>query len=364
VVTQKADILVIGGGVIGLASAWRLAKVGKNVVLVEKETCGSGASLASLGALMPYAPGHSAPLAKSQQQSLWSYPEFVKELIVDTGIDPLYRKLGRLQLLNSDHQVDTYTLGAQIAEDEWPKQGSEKVIEVLSKDDAEKLEPEVLCSEFGAALCRNTAHISVEHLIAALRSACMKAGVDLRENCLAHELIVEDETVLGAHTSMGIAHAAITVLSAGAWSKSLLPSVDNDEQLLVSPVKGQAIMLQCKTPVLKHLVRGRGLYIVPIDRNRVLVGATKEANEGFDVTPTGDGLDALLQKVESMVPALSEAEVVKHWAGLRPQSEVRVPVVEPCETHKGLFVATGHGGIGICMLPAASQMVVDKILNT
>lgn len=355
---QTADILVIGGGVIGLASAWKLAREGHQVTLMTSGRCGEGASTASLGVLMPYAPWMNSNQVQYQLSSLWSYPDFAQDLLLETGIDIQYNRIGRIQWLGSEHQQQQYLNYLNNPNPNWGPQDIQIPQYYWDKRETARRVPELSDAEFGVVHCKATAVVDVNRMVAALRSACLKNGVDLREDCPVTSLRYENGQVSFAHTAHGKIVAERYVLSAGAWSQKLLPDTLKSNTW-VKPLKGQALLLQGNEPLIPHLIRAKGLYILPLENNRFMVGATKE-DVGFDESLTEESQDMLLHRAESILPALAETKILKHWCGFRPQAGEFGAQISWCSEASNLLMVFGHGGIGICMTPYVSNTVVRE----
>lgn len=351
------NITVVGGGVMGLGCAWRLAQDGHQVTLLEKGQCGEGATTASLGALMPYNGGRVDEIPAFQHKSLWMYPRLAAELMQETGLDIQYNRIGRLQPIMSEHQLKQTQFHIEEANKRWPNPGAGDVQQILSASEVAELDSEIEIGELGALYCKATGVVSVHHLVAALRAACLKLGVDIRENCEVDPFNIQNGRVQALRTGHGPMNVDYVVLASGAWSAKLA----GEEKIPVEPLKGQAILVQNDALELNHLVRARGLYIIPQAGHRFLVGATKEHGAGFDLSVDDDGLDTLIEKASSVIPALAEGKVVKHWAGLRPHSTSKEPTVGFVDGVENLVAVTGHGGIGICMAPATMSLVADLL---
>lgn len=350
-------VTIIGGGIIGLSSAWRLAQTGFDVTLLEKGICGSGATTASLGALVPYNASRKDTWPENQRQSLWQYPHFINDLQKATGIDVAYKKSGRLQIIQDERQFQKLKEDADIANGEWPFSRG-PVQRFLTADEVQKREPELNVTEFGAMQCNATAHFHPKRMVAALRSACMKRGVDIRENSPAIRFIVEDGKITSVYSATGLIKTDAVVLAAGAWSKSLLPEKSQMEKY-VRPLKGQALEISTPHKLISHMIRGLGVYLIQMDDKILWLGGTKEKDAGFDETLTPEAEDFLLAKAEQLIPAIAECKVVKQWAGLRPYSENKHPFIGWDDNTPNLYHATGHAGIGLCLTPYTSSKVME-----
>lgn len=326
------NIEIIGGGIVGLGCAWLLAKHGARVSLYEKNTFGSGASLAALGALMPYAASQTHQLAEQQRKSLALWPFFARQLELESGISPQYRCHGRLQPAYDPTQAQKLQQDAERSTYLWsvPQQfiSADKIA-----DDYADLAP-----THGALWCPHTAWVNVRATVNALVAACTQAGVTLHK-----------------HTPVPSAcHSeTLRLICAGLGSNAF------SEQTVVNPLKGECLLLKPAHPVrFKHMIRARGLYLIPRADGCVVVGATKEAAE--DSQPTEMGRHTLLSKAKAVLPLLAEAEVAKHWAGVRPASTAPTPTIGWQDSKT--YIATGHGGIGYCLLPHTAIKVTSDIL--
>ncbi|MAI08787.1 MAG: hypothetical protein CMF61_07495 [Magnetococcales bacterium] len=351
------NVTIIGAGIIGLSAAWKLAEQGFHVTVLEKGKCGSGSTTASLGALVPYNASREDEMPTLQRNSLWSYPKFINDLHAFTGIEVGYKKAGRLQIIQNEHQKNKLQQDADIANEKWPH-NTNKVQKILSVDDLKILEPELSSTPFGAMYCQATAYFEPKRMVAALRSACMKQGVDIRENSPAVKIMEEDGVINAVHSATGLVTCDAVIMAAGAWSKKLLPTSSSIKEY-VAPLKGQALEISTPKRLINHMVRGLGVYLIQVDDKTLLLGGTKEKNAGFDETLTEEAEGFLLTRAEQLVPAIAECKVVKQWAGFRPYSEQGAPFIGWDNDFKNLYHATGHAGIGLCLTPYTCQKILE-----
>ncbi len=359
--SSTPDVAVIGGGVIGLSCAWRLAQDGLSVVLLERDACGAGASLASLGALMPPSPLHRRPKQSFQRESLWSWPAFAAELRDATGVDVGYERCGSLDLLHSVQRRDQAIAEARAAATDWPSPDGDPPVRILSPAEVRELEPAAVCDELGARLCRVSAQVSVAALMSALVAACRRAGVDIREGQAVTGLSFRSCRVSAVRVASERLAPRVVLVAAGAWTPSIAPELARCAP--VHPTKGQAMALQVRGRPLRHIIKRRSSYLLPAADGEVLVGSTTERETGFDCRVTATGVATLAAGALQLVPALGDAGVLRTWAGLRPEPEFHVPIMGPVPDCDGLVIAAGHFKTGLSYAPIAAAMLRDWIVK-
>jgi glycine oxidase len=356
---MKTNILIIGGGIIGLSTAWKLAKQGKSVTVLERDACNKGASIVAPGALMPYHPSRIDELPTMQRKSLAMYPKLIKELEAETCIDVKYTQNGRLQQIQSINHLQKIQEDVDYAVANWPKVNNKLPMEILNAEQLKKREPNLIATEFGTLYCRTSGHIHSPLLMKALYEACIKNGVEILENTKVTDIKAENNHVTSVETENETFTADNTIITAGAWSSKIF-----DTPIEIKPVKGQVIAVKTPDPLLgKSFIRAKGLYILQATPTTLIIGATKEYDAGFDVTPTEDASREMFKKACSVVPKLAEYSVAHAFCGLRPMSKVTMPFMDRIPEYDNLYMSCGHGGIGICMMPVASQILADKLIG-
>lgn len=313
------DAIILGGGLIGLASALELAGRGLRVCLLDRGAPGAQASFAAAGILGPQseAPAPS-PMLELGRRSWELYPAFVAPL-GQVG----FRACGTLHLAFTAEEAER--LAAQRA---WQVQEGVRVEERAS---AARL----------ALFFPDEGQVDNRKLLAALRAACVRAGVELRS---AAASAVDGGRVV---VQEGELRARAVVVCCGSWTGKLLP-------LPVSPVRGQMIALDARPP--SCVVFGGGGYLVPRD-GRTLVGATME-QAGFDARPTDAGRAELLQVAARHGV---QGRVVDHWAGLRPATPDGLPCLG--RVPGGALVAAGHYRNGVLLTPISARIVAALVLG-
>ncbi len=351
------DIVVVGGGVIGLTCAWRLAQAGAKVALLERGYCGCGASGASLGVLMPPTATVNTPLQQLQRESLWSFEEFSCELRQASGIDICYRRCGLLEILHGPYRRSQAELVVPAANASWPALGNEPVMSLLSNDEARALEPQAVFGELGARLCRSTAQVCVSKLLEALQLACLQSGVSIEENCNVSGLLFAHDRLKAVCCDNETVQAGKFVIATGAWISQLDPLLQ--KYAPIAPVRGQALLLRTADSVASHIIKRKKIYIAPRDERHILVGSTTERGVGYNSKPSAQGIASLAAGAIELIPTLSEGIVERVWAGLRPESLVKVMLMGAIPRFSNLFIAAGHFKTGIGFAPITGRIMAD-----
>lgn len=353
------DLLVAGGGVMGLWTALFAARKGLSVRLVERRAIGAGASGGTLGALMPHLPDRWNAKKAFQFASLVSLETEVAALEAETGLSAGYRRSGRLIPLPKPHNRDIALGHARDALDVWVTPERSFSFEVL---DAAPVPgwPEEEAMACGLVHDRLAARLSPRGLLAALRAAL---------DCLPNAVIEEGNGLVGLDPAGGIARlddgSALAfghcVLAAGVETFGLLSSLTPPLARPVgSAVKGQAALLRADIDPALPVIFAGGLYIVPHEDGLVAVGSTSE-NSFADPYGTDDLLDTLIEKARRMAPVLAAAPVVERWAGLRPRAIGREPMVGRHPDHARISLMTGGFKVSFGLAHALARAVLDEM---
>ena len=346
------DVLVAGGGVVGLSVAWRAAQAGMAVTVVD-DAPGTGASYAAAGMLAPVAEaayGEQALVALGRA-SLALYPQFAAELERVSGRRVGLRTAGTLLVGFDEDDVReldrTHAFHLEL--------GLEATR--LTPRACRAQEPSLTPRVRGGVRVDGDHSVEPRSLHAALLDATAAAGVELVRARVAG-IDVEDGRATGLRLEDGTRRAAgQVVLALGAWS-GRLPGVP-DGAVPVRPVKGQILRLR-GTPLLdgtvRALVRGRTVYLVPYGEDRLVVGATVE-EQGFDPRVTVGAVHDLLRDATEVVPGLTELELVETLARWRPGTPDNGPLLGPSAL-PGLVLATGHYRNGVLLAPVTASAVV------
>jgi glycine oxidase len=359
VTRSSNDVLVVGGGVIGLSIAWRCAQRGLAVTLIDPDP-GTGASFTAAGMLAPVTELHyeGRDLLALNLESAARYPSFATELHDVTGLDIGFRRCGTVAAawdaadLTEMRQLHAFQVSLGVTS------------ELLTSRALRDAEPALAAGLPGGLLATDDHQVDNRLLHAALLSAVRGAGAQLIAARVTRANTTGDR-VTGVETDAGDhLDAPVTVLAAGAWSRAIagLPAVALPP---VRPVKGQTLRLRGPVGLLSHVVRGtvkgHPVYVVPRADGGLVVGASSE-EAGFNTSPRAGAVYDLLRDAQTLVPQLSEVEFVEVSTSLRPGSPDNAPMIGRGAL-AGLIVATGHYRNGILLTPVTGDEVARLIAD-
>jgi glycine oxidase len=353
------QIVIIGAGVIGLATAWRTAAGGAAVTLVDPAPA-SGASSVAAGMLTPVSEltYGEEPLLRLGLASRDRYGAFVAELEELTGLETGYRTDGILEVAFDSDDLRHLDDLRRFQEDLGIP------AEALTGRECRRLEPMLAPGVRGGLLAPEDGSVDPRRLAPALLAACERLGVRLVRR-RAERVVVENGAAAGVGLDDGtVIRADRVLLAAGPWSGDLggLPPGTVPP---VRPVKGQVIRLRTRAPFLgratRGLVRGSSVYLVPRADGEIVLGATQE-ELGFDTRVTAGGLWELLRDARELLPGITELEFAEVRAGLRPGSPDNAPVMGPTAL-PGLLVGTGHFRNGILLTPVSADILSAMLLD-
>jgi glycine oxidase len=357
---RSYDAVIVGGGVIGLACAWHLARRGGAVVVVERSRPPAGATRVAAGMLAPV--GELAfgepELLEMTLAAAELYPGFVAELEAASGVSVGYRRDGALHVaLDRDE-------AAELRRVHELQRSLELGAEWLPPRRCRELEPGLTPSLNGGVHAPEEASVDPRALAAALLAALeVEDGVELLFGTGVEATLLDGERIAGVRTGAGAElRAESVVLATGAWSGGAewLPESARPP---VRPVKGQVLELRARDGVAPcaRIVASERVYLVPRPDGRLIVGATVE-EQSFDTAVTAGGVHELLREAYRLLPEVAEMELVEAMAGLRPGTPDNLPLVGPSPVD-GLLWATGHYRNGILLAPLAANIVVDLLAN-
>jgi glycine oxidase len=325
------DVIIIGGGIIGLSLSIALRKRGATVLIVERGEPGREASHAAAGMLVDF-PLETPPVLQSLASASASmYPEFVHELQDESGMNVDLRAQGTILFVTPDHLCDHAA---------------------LIKD--YELEP-VLAPLTLTGIYLKERSVDPRALTMAALKAARHRNVDVSSGTTVTEVLVANGRVSGVAAGKTHYSAPVVVNCAGAWAGQLPP-----QKFPTRPVKGQMLSLVAASrELLRHVIRAPEIYLVPRSDGRILVGATVE-EAGYDKRTDAATIQRMRRAAVQMVPALEETRLHEAWAGLRPGSPDNLPILGATQT-LGYFVATGHFRDGILLTPITAHLMAKVV---
>ena len=352
---RVSDVVVVGGGVIGLSVAWALTQQGASVVVIERGQVGGQATGAAAGMLAPLAEAKGAgPFVALGLASLQRYPAFVNALREETGLDPELIGPGMLRMAHSE--CEEAALAQEFA---WQRtQGLP--IEWLSGAEARKLEPALRPDVRAAALSVREQNVEPRRLVCALAQSCGRRGVRILENAAVIGFTTVGVCVTEVQTVSERLTCGAVVVAGGAWTETIAGWLR--AALPISPVRGQILALACLPPPIRHTLYTHAGYLVPKADGRIVVGATED-RAGFETRPTAQGLLRLLTIATTLLPALENAPFESAWAGLRPASADGLPVLGRLSGWENAHVAAGHFRNGILLAPITGEIMAQDVLG-
>ncbi len=362
---NNADVIVVGGGVVGLAVAFRLQQRGRRVIVLERGRCGREASWAGAGVISAANPHRSDAMYHMHCESIDAYESFCHELTELSGVNTEYERCGSLDMLTTLQAVEMAQSDVRATADQSMPDG-QPVMEMIANEDVRGFEPNIARNCLAFALRRKTAQVRNPRLLEALQTAGTNLGADVREGIEVMRFVVEGDRVVGVDG--GDPHGGTiqkfradhVVLCAGAWSAGIGGGTIQD-LFSVYPVRGQIILLNCGGRPIRHVINRRDLYMVCRGDGRLLAGATEEHESGFVKRNTPEGIYWLTLSAAAAVPKLTEMAIETMWAGLRPGTPDRRPYIGLVPGFPGLVAATGHFRTGLTLAPVTADIVCELI---
>jgi glycine oxidase len=347
---MKADVVIVGAGIIGMLTARELSAAGHSVMLLERGQPARESSWAGGGILSPLYPWRY-PKAVSEL-ACWSqrvYPALTAELQEESGVDPEYEISGLL--ITDVEDVDDARRWAQrYAVD----------LQTVSAATAQEIEPQLAAQIKDALWLPAIAQVRNPRMTRALRVALERRGVVFKRDARVLGWRCEGGRVVAARTVNGDVSAGAFVVATGAWTAGLLEPTGLT--LPIQPVRGQMILFRGPPGLVRHITLHQGRYVIPRRDGRVLFGSTLEYT-GFEKRTTSEALDDLSRSAFSLMPALADLPIECHWAGLRPGTPDGVPVIGEHPELPNLYICAGHFRNGVVLGPASARLLADQLLG-
>jgi glycine oxidase len=362
---DQLDVLVLGGGIVGLAVAWRARQRGMSVAVLERNTVGGATSRVAAGMLAPVAEVEfgdaGARILDLGLRSAELWPAFAAELEAVAGVDVGLLRTGSLLLARDED--DARELERQLAYRQSLRLPVERLLSSQAREREHALAPTVRL----ALEVPDDHSVDPRLVLGALAHACVAAGVQVREHSPVERVDVEGLNVASPGRVVGVTLAGgeriaaeHLVIAAGPWSGTI-DGLPEHARVPVRPVKGQILRLRDPSGagLLQRVLRFRGGYLVPRADGRYVLGATVE-ERGFAELPTAGGVYELLRFAQELVPGVAELEIEELAVGFRPGTPDNSPIVGRGALD-GLVWATGHYRNGILLAPLTAELVLEAL---
>lgn len=345
------DVVIVGGGIMGLLSARELLAAGSSVLLIDQQQCGREASWAGGGIISPLYPWrYNDAITALASWAQDCYPNLVQQLEEETGVSSELNQCG-LYMLDSREKADALA---------WARRFN-RAVEAIPVNQLYLKEP-ALAHDFNDVLWMPyIGNVRNPRLLEALkRSLHLNPNCRIIEGQSVQRVMVSENRAWGVATESQEWMAEKVLLTAGAWTPRITGAAQLD--FPIEPVKGQMLIFEPQPDLIQSMLMKDGRYLLPRKDGRIVVGSTLEFT-GFKKEVTEEGQQSLLDSAIAMVPALKHAKVEKHWAGLRPGSPGGMPFIGAVSEIENLFVNAGHYRNGLVLAPASSRLVVDLMLG-
>lgn len=350
---QKHPLIIVGGGVIGLAIAFELAKRNHPALLLEKGACGGQATGAAAGMLAPYSELIHEPdaLFELAHRSLRIYPEWQAEVKEVSGMDFEYSQSGSLYVVF--HEADELALERRL---EWQRKWGLRA-EIVHHHELHQLEPHLSQEAVAAVYTPEEHHVYSPDYVRALYHACLKLGVNIEEH--VGEVKIKEITSKGIHLvteKNGEFKADQCILTSGAWTCFFEEKLGL--RLPIFPIRGQICAYEQREEKVHHMVFSSQGYVLA-KRNGTIVSGASEDIAGYDTSVTEKGINRLIKWSNKLFPFLRSREPFHRWAGLRPATQDGFPLIGRVEHFPHLIISSGHYRNGILLNPINAKIVAD-----
>lgn len=337
---MKSDLIIVGAGIIGLFSAFLLARRGLKITLVDKGDFGRESSWAAGGILTTLLPwDYDCQINQFTSNAIPAYQYLSELLLRETAIDIEFCKSGLVVKAAKNFQK------AQ----QWCTKNRPALSASINAKNHDITLPDIYQLRPPRLLCALTKYLN-------------QTGVRFLPHTEVVNLQIENSRVTAIHTSRGIMRCSHLLWATGAWACRLKHLQARLDLPAVTPVRGQMIALRGENIHLKTILFHDDHYLIPRKDGVILAGSTLEY-AGYNKSTTDAARQALWQKSVHLMPNLEKATITHHWAGLRPRADNNLPCVGPHPDIDGFFMNFGHFRYGILMAPRCAELISQSILE-
>lgn len=358
------DVIVIGGGLVGISTAYHLVRHGARTLLLDRHDTGR-ATDAGAGILSPEtSTAYPETWFNFAVAAVNYYSGLIEQLQAEQAGETGYARCGKLTVAVSEDEIEPFEQARELIFKRQKSRGlpgSTDLYSVSAKE-ARELFP-ALAETYGAIYYRQAARVDGRLLSQALSRAARQRDLGVRQ-------VGVDQLVMGAHKVTGVIangeqiSAGQVVITGGAWSQAFGRQVG--VQIPVEPQRGQIIHLalpETNTTAWPIISAFRGHYMLTWPPNRVVVGASRETGSGFEPYSTASGINEVLSEALRVAPGLAPARIIEIRVGLRPLTADRLPILGPIPGIDNIFLATGHGPTGLQLGPYSGKIIADLIVD-
>ena len=354
--TSVSDVVIVGGGIVGISTAYFLAKAGVKSTVIERDSVGSHASGFAYGGLSPTgdsdSDGQLLPDAQVSSEGMRLHREFATSLQEETGINTEFRERPTLSLAFTDEEAQAAKshVSALGHVEDWTARW-------LDSADARAIEPRISEDAVGAVYTEGGADVEPYRFVLALLGAAENMGATIRHGEVTG-LKREGSRVTGVVLNNGEVSSDCVVLAAGPWTGEASSWLN--VPIKVGPLKGQILRLRAPGAPFRVSIGWNGNYATTKPDGLLWTGTTEE-EAGFDERPTPEARDQIMASLLKMIPSLEDAQLVQQTACLRPLADDGKLVLGAVPDWDGVYIATGTGRKGILLGPAVGRLMADLI---